>query len=111
MQHTHTTGHCPEEKIMIVDDKRTREQRMTHTVLITATDKFMSGWGQAEGGNSKAAWCCLPKHADAVFAWVSSRKEMKRVNENKASWRPAPASTAHVSYYVVEDNHPALGAR
>ena len=96
---------------MIVNDERTREQRMTHTVLITATDKSMSGWGRAKGASSKAAWCCRPEHADAVFEWVSSRKEMKRVNENNENWRPDPTGTAHVSYYVVEYNHPALGAR
>ena len=28
----------------LIDD-RTEEQKKTHTTLITATDKFMSGWG------------------------------------------------------------------
>ena len=89
-------------------DDRTAEQKKTHNWLITATDKFMSGWGQARNGNSKCAWACLPEHADKVLQWVESRSEMKYVNVTNRPWYPRNA--AHVHIYVVEDGHPALTA-
>lgn len=92
---------------MIHKDDRTKEQKQTHNVLITATDKFMSGWGQASQWLSKCAWACKKEHADKVFDWVSNREEMKYVNINY-SGRWHPRNAAHVHIYVVEDNHPAL---
>ena len=88
-------------------DDRTTEQKETHTVLITATDKFMSGWGDASGGKSKCAWACT-KDQDwrKVLDWVEGRDEMKYVNVNfSGKWYP---QAAHVHIYVVDDNHPAL---
>lgn len=86
-------------------DDRTEEQKKTHTWLVTATDRFMSGWGQASGGLSKCAWACKPEHRHKVLAWVSNRSEMKYVNETVGKWYP---KAAHVHIYVVEDGHPAL---
>jgi len=91
---------------MIFKDDRTTADRKTHTFLITATDRFMSGWGNAKGGKSKVAWACRPEHADALLAWVSSREEMKYVNVTlAANWRPR--NCAHVHVYVANANHPA----
>lgn len=87
-------------------DDRTPEQMKTHTILITATDKAMSGWGMALGGLSKCAWACKPEHSRQVLAWVESRKEMKYVSVNtNGKWRP---KAAHVHIYVVGDNHTSL---
>ena len=86
-------------------DDRTSEERKTHFWLVTATDRFMSGWGGAAGGASKCAWACKPEHVDRVFAWVSGRKEMKYVNCTDRPWYP---KAAHVHIYVVHDTHPAL---
>jgi hypothetical protein len=93
---------------MILKDERTEEQKKTHNILITATDKFMSGWGQARDGLSKCAWACdTHEKADKILAWVQSREEMKYVNIHyRNEWRPRNA--AHVSIYVVGENHPAI---
>ena len=87
-------------------DDRTPEQKKTHTYLITATDKFMSGWGQAANGLSKCAWACKPEHWEKVYYWVNSRSEMKYVSLNTSGkWYP---DAAHVHIYVVDEDHPAL---
>ena len=92
----------------LIDD-RTEEQKKTHTTLITATDKFMSGWGGATGGASKCAWACdTPQKADKIFDWVEGRSDMKYVNIHyRNSWKPRNA--AHVHIYVVDNDHPSLG--
>ncbi len=87
-------------------DDRTKEQKKTHTVLITATDRFLSGWGKARNGTSKCAWACKPEHVNQVLAWVESRNEMKYVNVNyTGKWYP---KAAHVHIYVVNEDHPAI---
>ena len=92
---------------MVINDERTTEQQETHNILVTATDRFMSGWGLAEGGNSKCAWACdSPEKADKVFDWVSNRGDMKYVNIHYNRWTPSNAT--HVSIFLVEDSHPAL---
>lgn len=92
-------------KIMERIDDRTPEEKETHTVLITATDNFMSGWGGASGGLSKCAWACKPKHADQVFDWVSGRSDMKYVNMTCNKWYP---KAKHVHIYVVNEGHSSL---
>ena len=89
-------------------DDRTAEQMKTHTVLITATDRFMSGWGGASLGVSKCAWACR-KDQDwgKMLDWVESRNEMKYVNVNH-SGRWYPKNAAHVHIYVAEDTHNAF---
>lgn len=90
----------------IRQDDRTNEQRITHRYLVTATDKFMSGWGGASGGVSKCAWACSTREQQSkVYDWVESRPEMKYVNTHFGNWYP---KAAHVHIYVVEDSHPAL---
>ena len=92
----------------MINDTREQEHFKTHTSLVTARDKFMSGWGHAENGFSRVAWACKPEHINAVYRWVSSRKEMIYVNRypNGEKWRPR--NFAHLSIYVVDENHPAL---
>ena len=87
-------------------DDRTTEQKTTHTWLVTATDRFMSGWGKAKNGLSKCAWACKYEHLDKVEAWVKGRSEMKYVNVVHGKWYPRNA--AHVHIYVVNENHRAL---
>lgn len=94
-------------KNMKREDDRTPEQKKTHTILITATDKFLSGWGGASGGAFKCAWACKPSQDwGKVFEWAKNRPDMKYVDikfNNK--WYP---QAAHVHIYVVDDTHPAL---
>lgn len=79
-------------------DDRTPEQRKTHVWLVTATDKFMSGWGEAKGGLSKVAWACETlAEAEKVESWVKNRGDMKYVNIHKGNWYP---HAKHVHIYV-----------
>jgi hypothetical protein len=88
------------------EDDRTPEQMKTHTILVTATDRCLSGWGGAEGGASKCAWACDTREkADKLFNWVSNRTDMKYVNMTDRQWYP---KAAHVHIYVAGDSHPAL---
>lgn len=93
---------------MILKDDRTEEQKKTYSILITATDKFMSGWGHAEGGLSKCAWACdTHEKADKVLEWVENRDDMKYVNIHYGNkWKPRNAK--HVHIYVVGNLHPAF---
>lgn len=94
----------------IVDD-RTDEQKQTHRYFVVGTDSFMSGWGEASGGISYAAWACdCHSTATHVASWVRGRKEMKRVRVVFGpKWRPRGVGHAHV--YVVSGGHPAMEAR
>ena len=95
---------------MVMIDDRTADQRRTHRHLIIGTDSFLSGWGEAQGGVSYAAWACRPQDRDKVFAWVHSRSDMKRVREildtDGSPYRPKGQGHCHI--YVVNDEHPAL---
>jgi len=92
---------------MKIIDKRTKEEKEIYHVLITATDKFLSGWGGAEGGLSKVAWACKPEDSEKVFEWVKNRSDMKNVNIHiHNDWRPRNA--VHVQIYIVKEGHPAL---
>lgn len=90
----------------VYQDDRTDEQRRTHTIIVSAIDRFMSGWGGAKGGKSIAAWACKPEHADRVFAWVKARGEMRNVRMSDHAFRKG---AAHTHIYVVSDGHPSLG--
>jgi len=104
-------GDARESRTMKLEDDRTEEQKTTHYLAVVARDKFMSGWGGARGGASRAAWAVDPNstvNPDRVFNWVKSRSEMKNVNlVDLRTYRP-PGGTAHFHVYVVEDSsHPA----
>ena len=91
---------------MRIDD-RTDEQRKTHHVLVTATDKALSGWGNAKNGVSRCAWACEPKDYEKVLKWVENRSDMKYVDvKYDGKWHPK--NTAHLQIYVVTDGHRAL---
>lgn len=96
---------------MIKKDDRTPDQMLTHRVLIVATDKCLSNWGEATGGASVCAWACESKDADRVESWVRSRSDMRRVryafdDGMGATYRPKNA--AHFHIYAVTESHPAL---
>jgi len=96
--------------VKIQDDRIEGCARLSHTVLIAALDKFMSGWGKATGGKSYAVWACKPEHADAVEKWVESRDEMKSVKRVGPEWLPS-GENGHCHIYVVNDGHPSLVQR
>ena len=88
-------------------DDRTTEEKKQLDWLVTGTDRFLSGWGQAEGGASKCAWACKFSDLDKVEKWVRDRSDMKYVNVTNRPWYPRNAK--HVHIYAVKEGHPALG--
>lgn len=95
---------------MQIDDDRTPAQRQTHTWGIVGTDRFLSGWGKAEGGKSYAVWACLPDDRREVLEWVESRSDMSRVREvSLEDYRPTGRGHCHV--YVVDEDHPAIARK
>lgn len=96
---------------MITKDDRNETELLTHNWAVVATDKFMSGWGNAKGGKSRVAWAVdhVTKTSE-LFKWVSNRSEMKYVSiVNLKNYR-APRGTSHFHIYVANDGHPAFGA-
>ena len=91
---------------MDMQDDRTAEEMDTHPTLVVGTDRFMAGWGKAEGGASYAAWACRPDDERRVLDWVESRSDMKRVRVVAGEYRPSGAGHCHI--YVVGDEHRAL---
>jgi hypothetical protein len=90
-------------------DDRTEAQKQTHYLAVVAKDKFMSNWGCASGGDSRAAWALDPNEVnpDRVFNWVKNRKEMRHVNlVDLRTYRP-PRGTVHFHVYVTDKKHPA----
>jgi hypothetical protein len=91
---------------MNFQDDRTEKERETHKFLIVGTDSFMSGWGEAKGMTSYAAWACTESDRRNVLAWVRRRSDMKRVREVYGDYSPKRRGLLHV--YVVKAGHPAL---
>jgi hypothetical protein len=87
---------------MIIKDRRTEAQKKTHCCMVVGTDRFMSGWGEAEGGASYAAWACESwDEANRVAALIRARGDQKRVRiVDSRDYRP---SCKHLSIYVARD--------
>jgi hypothetical protein len=79
----------------------------TLPIIIWGRDRFMSGWGGAEGGYSWAGWACPFEAADRVERWVRRRGDMQYVRVGGD--RPRGRNVAHVHVYACRDGHPALG--
>lgn len=94
----------------IIEDDRTTDQRESHHFAVVARDKFMSGWGGAQGGASRCAWAVTNDgsvNIDRVENWVRSRSEMRNVNVvDLRTYRPG-RGTAHFHIYIVDHKHPA----
>jgi hypothetical protein len=97
---------------VIVKDDRTEEQRRTHRELVVMTDRCLSGWGDARGGTSVAAWACAGvEDRRKAERWVRERTDALRVRivyDGPRRYRPRNAAHFHV--YVVTEGHPALDA-
>lgn len=89
---------------MKIQDDRDAAQMLTHRALVIGTDRFMSGWGDAKGGASVAAWACKSEDVDKALAWVQNRSDMKRVRVYYEGRRPyRPRNAAHLHVYVWSD--------
>ena len=97
---------------MIKKDDRTPEQVKTHIWGVVARDKFLSGWGEADGGYSRCVWACHPEvNFSEVENWVNARSDMTYVSAiDLRTYRP-PRGTAHFHIYVVNPGHPATGIK
>lgn len=93
---------------MTRQDDRSAEQKATLTMLVVGTDSFMSGWGEAAGGTSVAAWACSAEDLPRVERWVRQRGEMKRVRVVRAAGYTPRGNVAHFHIYAVGEDHPAL---
>ena len=90
-------------------DDRTEDQKKTHTVLITARDKFLSGGGPTKGGYSYCAWAVRPEDANDMYNWVRDRSDMIYVNISNSKWKPRNKAAKHCHIYVADrGDHPAL---
>lgn len=84
----------------IINDRRTKEEKKTHTAYVKGRDKFMSGWGKARAGQSYAVWACLPKDRQKVLAIISARKDLVNITTPE---RIRARAGDHVSIYCVRN--------
>ena len=78
----------------MMQDDRTPDQKLTHTIGIVGTDSFMSGWGKTQGGHSYAVWACEPGNVAATLSRIENRGDMKRVRVVTLNgYRPRAAHT------------------
>lgn len=86
---------------MEIQDDRTPEQKKSHPWLVVGTDRFMSGWGKAEGGVSYAAWACPEGYTNPLLARIDARGDMRRV---RLVYGPTyhPRGRGHLHIYVSD---------
>lgn len=86
---------------MVVNDRRTKEERRTHYWAWVATDKFMSGRGLAAKGASYAAWAFdAQTDSRSVHDWLADRHDLRRLRlVDLRTYRP---KCAHFSIYLWE---------
>lgn len=92
---------------MIRKDDRTAEQHKTHRFAVVGTDRFLSGWGEAENMASYAAWAYADYDTGRrVESWVRARPDMERVRVvDLSTYRPK--GQVHLHIYVVNNGHPS----
>ena len=98
---------------MNINDRRSEEQLETHRYLVVGTDRFLSGWGQAQGGQSYAAWACQTlTEAKKVVEVIQARGDMKRVRivhdsrgQARGAFRPNARYCSHFSIYVASEEY------
>lgn len=88
---------------MVKKDDRTPEQKITHRWGVVGRDNFLSGWGGAAGGYSRAAWACPPDgDIHRLENYVRGRAEMRYVNVVDLNTYRPPRGTAHFHIYVAD---------
>ena len=81
---------------MILQDDRPPEQKSW--LMVVMTDRFLSGWGEAEGGPSYAAWPFPDGERGQLESWVRARTDAMRVRIVLPSYRP-PRGPGHCHIY------------
>lgn len=89
---------------MITNDRRSEADKVRTLGFVIATDKFMSGWGGAEGGSSYFA---VPftsyDDADLIEANMKVRPEMLRVRVVSAKYQPRTTYAVHFSIAPMQE--------
>lgn len=88
------------------EDRRTPEEKASTQWFVVATDKFMSGWGQAPGRSLFALACSTWDDAQVVRDNLLARPEMKRVRVVGGDWRPRLGEGDHLSIGGKTSAHP-----
>ena len=86
---------------MIFVDDRTPEQKRTHREIVLMTDRFMSGWGQAQGARSFAGWAYREGYQSQAEGQVRARSDAMRVRIVGGDYRP-PSGPGHCHIYVYK---------
>ena len=87
-------------------DRRTEEQKETHTVLLGGFDKVLSGWRCNEPHcDSWAFWACRPEDEAVVREHVERRTDLVHVYEKTYQWIRKKSTEAQVSIYPVTEEH------
>ena len=81
----------------IRNDRRTEADKAATVGFVVATDRFMSGWGQAPGSSYYAVPFSDWDQAVTVEANMRRRSEMKRVRVVGADYRPRLGAGDHLS--------------
>ena len=84
---------------MVLQDDRTEAQKKEFPIIVLMTDKFLSGWGQANGGPSYAGWACGEGYINACESWVRQRSDSSRVRIVGNDYKP-PSGPGHCHIYV-----------
>lgn len=86
-----------------IRDTRTPEQAAATRFLVVMTDRCLSGWGEAAGGLSYAAWACHDGNVDAVEREIRARRDAARVrvvvDRPGKRYRPGPGCS-HLTVYT-----------
>ncbi len=86
-----------------IDDRRSEADKTATAFLVVATDKFMSGWGNAPGRSLFAVPCRSWEEAKIVEENMRHRSEMKRVRIVGAAYRPKLRNGDHYSIRDMSD--------
>jgi hypothetical protein len=84
---------------IIEDDRDQTEADYTHGFVV-ATDKFMSGWGNAPGKSYVAMPFFSPEHMDSIENRFNLRSEFLRVRVVAKTWRPKLRAGDHLYIYA-----------
>ena len=81
----------------VIEDWRTPEQKAATIAMVVATDRFMSGWGKAQGRSYFAVPVTDPDHLHIVLENMEDRDEMLRVRVVGNDYRPRLRDGDHLS--------------
>ena len=85
-----------------IKDERTPEEVKITQGFVIATDKFMSGWGQAQGKSVIAVPFKDDQDMNTILSRVERRNEMKRIRIVYGSeYKPRLSANDHLHIYDI----------